>query len=101
MASDVTELPIETDAEFAQRFAALAARWREETAHISRMDKIAAHPAHREIVAMGARVVPLLLADLEKNRGHWLSRAAGNHGGRAGDSKGEPGQSERNGRRLD
>jgi len=73
MASEITTEPTaETDAEFAQRFAALAARWQEETRHISRMDKIAAHPAHREIVAMGKRVVPLLIADLEKTGGHWF-----------------------------
>jgi hypothetical protein len=73
MASDITTEPTaETDAEFAQRFAALAARWHEETAHMSRMDMVAAHPAHREIVAMGERVVPLLLADLERNGEHWF-----------------------------
>ena len=54
MASDVsTEPTIESAEDFARRFAELAARWNEETGFMSRMDMAAAHPAHREIVAMG------------------------------------------------
>ena len=67
MATDITTEPqAESDADFAKRFAELTAKWKEGTWYHSRIDKIAAHPAHREIVAMGERVVPLLLADLER-----------------------------------
>ena len=66
----------ESDEEFARRFAALKAKWNEDTQHISRMDKVAAHPSYQEIIAMGERVVPLLLADLETNSEHWFMALA-------------------------
>jgi hypothetical protein len=64
--------PVESDEDFAKRFADLAATWRKETRIFSRMDKIAAHPAYQEIIAMGERVIPLLLADLEKEPDLWF-----------------------------
>ncbi len=73
MARDITTEPMtENDEDLGKRFAQLAATWKKETLHHSRMDKVAAHPAHREIVAMGERAVPLILADLEKNGGTWF-----------------------------
>jgi hypothetical protein len=73
MATDLTtDRPTESAEDLAKRFAALAARWKKETLHHSRMDKVAAHPAHREIIAMGARVLPLIFADLEKTGGLWF-----------------------------
>ncbi len=73
MASDITTEPTaETDAEFAKRFAALAARWNHDTAHMSKMGRAAEHPAYQEIIAMGERVVPLLLAGLERDCEHWF-----------------------------
>jgi hypothetical protein len=73
MATDLTtDRPTESAEDLAKRFAALAKRWKKETLHHSRMDKVAAHPAHREIIAMGERVVPLILADLEKTLAPWF-----------------------------
>src|SRR5438094_4016667 len=73
MATDLTTDRLTESAEdLAKRFAALAARWKKETLHHSRMDKVAAHPAHREIIAMGEKVVPLILADLEKTLAPWF-----------------------------
>ena len=73
MATDLTtDTPTESAEDLAKRFAALAARWKKETLHHSRMDKVAAHPAHREIIAMGEKVVPLILADLEKTLAPWF-----------------------------
>ncbi len=70
MASNITGDPATDSAEdLAKRFAALRSKWKEDTRYESRMGKMAAHPAFREIVAMGEKAVPLLLADLEKNRG--------------------------------
>jgi hypothetical protein len=67
MANDITtERTAETDAEFAQRFAALVAMWTEGTRHRSRIKDFIEHPAFGEIVAMGERAVPLLLARIEK-----------------------------------
>jgi hypothetical protein len=73
MATDLTNEPhTESDENLAERFAALAKRWKKETRHQSRMDKVAGHPAYREIVAMGERAVPLILADLEKTGEQWF-----------------------------
>lgn len=57
------------DAELAKRFAELNAAWKEGTRFSSKMKTMAEHPAYREIVAMGGKAVPLILADLEKNGG--------------------------------
>lgn len=57
------------DAELAQRFAELNAAWKEGTRFSSKMKTMVEHPANREIIAMGEKAVPLILADLEKNGG--------------------------------
>jgi hypothetical protein len=63
----------ETDAEFAARFARLAQEWEDDTKYYSRIDKIVEHPAYQQIIAMGERVVPLLIASLEMpNPAHWF-----------------------------
>ena len=62
----------ESDEEFAKRFAELTAAWQDATRHSSKMGTKAAHPAYREIVAMGKRAVPLILADLAKHGGFWF-----------------------------
>ena len=73
MANEVTtEAEIETPEDLAKRFAELTAKWKEETRFSSKAGQMAQHTAYREIVAMGARAVPLILADLEKNGGHWF-----------------------------
>jgi hypothetical protein len=57
------------DTELAKRFAELNAAWKEGTRFTSKMKTMAEHPAFREIVALGEKVVPLILADLERNGG--------------------------------
>ncbi len=64
---ELAEAASESAEELARRFAKLTATWKEGTRHCSKMGTMAAHPAFREIVAMGEKAVPLLLADLEKN----------------------------------
>ncbi len=62
--------PVTESAEdLAKRFAELNATWKEETRHSSKMKTRMEHPAFREIVAMGDKVVPLILAELERNGG--------------------------------
>jgi hypothetical protein len=63
------ELESESAEDFAKRFAALVATWRDGTRFRSRMDQMASHPALREIIAMGEKAVPLILAHLERNGG--------------------------------
>lgn len=73
MATDITtEAATESADDLAKRFERLAATWREETRHLSRIDLAQKHPAFREVVAMGERAVPLILADMEKNGGQWF-----------------------------
>ncbi len=63
-----TTEPVETAEE---KFRRLASVWRAETAYVSSSSDLVAHPAFREIVGMGAVVIPLLLRELEKRTGQW------------------------------
>jgi hypothetical protein len=73
MASDITtQAAAESAEDLAKRFAELAARWRRDTLYSSRVKDMTDHPGYREIVAMGERAVPLILADLEKEADHWF-----------------------------
>lgn len=56
-----------------KRFADLTAKWKKETRFSSLEGKIADHPAYREIIAMGRRAIPFILADLEKTNGRWFT----------------------------
>jgi hypothetical protein len=62
----------ESAEELAKRFAELTAKWKEDKRFSSKAKSMAEHPAYREIIAMGERAVPLILADLENNGGHWF-----------------------------
>lgn len=55
-----------------QHFRRLEAAWNADTSHLSSATKIMEHPAFREIVGMGASVVPLMLRDLEKRPSLWV-----------------------------
>lgn len=56
----------------AEQFATLAEQWKTETALLSSSTALASHPAYRTIIALGPRVVPLLLRDLERTSAHWF-----------------------------
>lgn len=71
MANDLTTRS-EGAEDLAARFAKLTATWKEATRFSSRAGKMAEHPAYREIIAMGQRAIPLILADLETDGGHWF-----------------------------
>lgn len=53
-------------------FHTLAERWQQDTAHHSNVAKRALHPAYQEIIGMGERVVPLLLAELRRAPDDWF-----------------------------
>src|SRR5947209_7076908 len=59
--------------ELRRRFEELADEWQEAVAYLSDSTLREAHPAYRAIVALGAPVVPLLLADLERTHRHWFA----------------------------
>ena len=53
-------------------FKRLADEWEAETALLSRSDQAADHPAHHAIIDMGEPVVPLILARMQAQGGHWF-----------------------------
>lgn len=68
-----------------EKFAALAAPWRAETAWTSSVSQMAMHPAYQEIIGMGRDVIsarlrrrrersdlPYLLRELERQPEHWF-----------------------------
>ena len=55
-----------------QRFTELADQWEKETVFLSSMRRIAAHPAHQEIVSMGEPAVPLILERMRAQGGYWF-----------------------------
>ncbi|MBI4602100.1 MAG: hypothetical protein HY721_09085 [Planctomycetes bacterium] len=55
-----------------ERFAALTAKWRADTAHLSSASAIAMHPAYQEIIGMGAAALPFILRELERQPDHWF-----------------------------
>ena len=52
-------------------FDQLADQWERETAFDSFIASKAEHPAHRQIVALGAAVIPLILRRIERQGGLW------------------------------
>jgi len=55
-----------------EKFAALAAQWRAETAWTSAVSQMVMHPAYQEIIGMGRDVIPYLLRELERQPEHWF-----------------------------
>src|SRR5439155_22227751 len=55
------------------RFRQLAARWKAERPPHSSSSRLTDHPAYREIIALGRRAIPWLLAELEREPDHWFS----------------------------
>jgi hypothetical protein len=62
----------EANEEQAARFETLAEQWKHDTAHLSNIAKKALHPAYQEIIGMGERAVPLLLAELKREPDDWF-----------------------------
>lgn len=54
-------------------FERLAAEWKEQGKYLSSPTAIADLPAYRAIVAMGARALPLILRDLQKEPNLWFT----------------------------
>ena len=67
----VLAVPVPSPAE-RETFQRLADQWEEGTAFMSNFNQIAAHPAYREIISMGAPAVPLILERLAEQGGHWF-----------------------------
>src|ERR1700678_4585025 len=65
----VSASPAET---LEQRFRRLESLWTAETGHLSSTTKIINHPAFQEILTLGAKVIPLMLGDVEVRPRLWV-----------------------------
>lgn len=60
--------------ELKRKFEELKAQWKQETMHLSRMDKVIEHPAHQEIIQMGKKALPLIFQDIiQNNNCDWMA----------------------------
>jgi hypothetical protein len=55
------------------RFRMLVKRWKRETEADSSLTRMVRHPAYQEIIRMGERAVPLLLAELNHDPDFWFA----------------------------
>ena len=53
-------------------FTRLSQEWRNQTGHLSSIERKAMHPAYQEIIGMGVEGVPYVLRDLKEHGGHWF-----------------------------
>lgn len=53
-------------------FRKLADQWLRETMYSSSSEEIVLHPAYQSIIAMGPTAIPLVMAELASQRGHWF-----------------------------
>ncbi len=53
-------------------FRDLADRWRRETGHLSSVTQIVLNQSYQQIIGLGSRVIPLLLAELRREPDHWF-----------------------------
>jgi hypothetical protein len=53
-------------------FAKLAHDWRHDTRFLSSTTAIATHPAYQRIIGLGPQVIPLILAEMKREPGHWF-----------------------------
>jgi hypothetical protein len=67
-----TSSAIEPPRQLAELFQELAKRWRAETLYLSSSTEIAMHPAYQRIIGLGPAVLPLILAELERQPDHWF-----------------------------
>src|ERR1700733_14515869 len=56
-----------------EKFQRLASAWQDGVAHLSSSTKRENYPAYREIITLGAPVIPVLLRDLERTQRHWFT----------------------------
>jgi len=61
----------EERAELQARFETLVRRWLSDTLAVSSASEIVNHPAYQEIIAMGPKIIPFILRDLEREPKHW------------------------------
>ena len=71
---EAEDLGPQPDSDPKKAFLVFAERWRKETAVLSSVARITAHPAYQQIVRLGEVSIPLILDDLAENGpDHWFS----------------------------
>jgi hypothetical protein len=55
-----------------QRFRDLMSQWKEDTQFVSSVTDMATDPAYQQIIGMGKKVLPLILAELRREPDHWF-----------------------------
>ena len=53
-------------------FTKLVADWRRDTQYLSSTSAIATHPSYQRIIGLGPQAIPLILAQLQHEPGHWF-----------------------------
>lgn len=56
----------------ATRFAILKREWECDTLHLSSITDMAMHPSYQQIIGMGSSAIPLIMAEIKKQPGHWF-----------------------------
>lgn len=69
---DAQQQASEVDHELAGEFRQLTDQWYEETRFLSSTSEIVSKETYYQIVALGRRVVPFILRELEERGGHWF-----------------------------
>lgn len=54
------------------KFENLATQWRKETKFLSSITDKVLHPCYQRIIGLGPDAIPIILAELRKNGGHWF-----------------------------
>jgi hypothetical protein len=68
LVKDTSAITVDVEAEFRR----LAEWWNRETGVLSSLTKMFAHPAYRQIVALGPPVIPILLREMRDKPDWWV-----------------------------
>jgi hypothetical protein len=60
------------DQTVSERFERLTAEWKERSRDLSNTAQMAMLPSYQRLIGMGPSVVPLILAELRRERDHWF-----------------------------
>ncbi len=66
-------LPCGSLAALQKRFDLLAAEWKQQRGHSSKIATLVSVPAYQQIIGMGPRAVPLILRELQNRPDHWFT----------------------------
>ena len=69
---DAPQQASEADDELEREFRQLTDQWYEETRFLSSTSEIVSKETYYQIVALGKRVIPLILRELQERNGHWF-----------------------------